>query len=261
MRAVFGVACAGALAACTLLNSLDGYDEPYPPDGGGGTDAPLDSVAEASVDAGDAGALAFCQTQDATFCDDFERTDLKGDWSGFNLENDIHIDAGVLVTHIASTAKAETGAKLRRTLGTGDHIVYEYDLVLLELPDSGSLQINNLYVLYAGTERAFVCLLADSFGFKAAEQIFPNGNAGTFTPHEFKRVPQLGQKTHVRFELSLSTTSSSVIISFDGDTVYSGTLNAFFRPGTFEVNAGVDYAAGKTSGLEFTVDNVVVHGP
>ena len=256
-------ALAVMLASCTLITSLDGLsgDPSDTPAADAGPDATTSDEAgrDATSEAGDAGT--FCEGRDATFCDDFERSTLIGLWENVDTSTggEIRLEDGHVVVTMTAGLPSGSNATLGKTFPSVSHVIYGYELTVRQLPDSGSHQINNLYV-HQGANTAFVSLLADVDGIKAAEQVFPNGAAGAFKGRGLVRMPVIGKKVSVVFDLDMPAGGTPVYtITFDGDPVYSGALDpSFFKTGSIDVKAGTDYVQAPTSGLVYEVDDVFV---
>lgn len=271
----------GATVACSLASLADlssGGD-----DAGAGPVAEAGPVADSSsdtrsrIDGGlDAPADAppdgtFCEVLRPvpTFCDDFERTNVQGTWDALNTT------AGSAVTLAASTRgtgkelltsiSLTTGgpasaADLDRSFPQSDELSISYALRVDGPPSQGQQQLMNVFVtIPSNGDRYTVSIFASTSGIVLAEQTFPGGGAagGVFLQHPLAQG--LPFNVWTRVELLLRTTAPKrLLLKVGGEVAFDAAPDAFLRPGTIDLSAGIHYTAPPTGPLSVRVDDLVV---
>jgi hypothetical protein len=213
------LACAPALAACSLLLGEGFTDTSTPttndsggttdgPSGGDGTTNPTGEGGNPQTDASlfDGGTTAVCASDAAgVFCDDFERSDPKGNWSsmGVNDGGILVIDKSGGVSRLKSAITAVEGAgQLSKDFAvTPKRMRIEVSLEIETLPSTGSgyiagvLMLNppQLVYLYAhGGGVFFVEQLTDGINYTQAPLAIT-----LKTPHRIAVDVTFGGKTFV----------------------------------------------------------------
>lgn len=183
----------GLVIACTTFSA---EDVPL-----GGSDAAPVEAADAAADAAPveaAVAAPFCDTLKATptFCDDFERATVRGDWTHQELA------AGGTVALVPSTrdggrelrasiplleAGVASSARLVTSFLQTDEITLAYALRLDTPPGQVAQQLMNVNVMIPASGGDFYAayLFANSSGVTLVEQTYPSGSGtgGVFAPH------------------------------------------------------------------------------
>ncbi len=263
----------GATAGCSLsLSGFTGGDETDggaheagaeaqtpPPPPGAPPPPPSDGGAEADA--------SFCATVDATFCDDFERTDAAADlWNGPYTSTN-----ATLVT-----APGPTGLELRAavplvTSGTEvqqshvDHafpkaqrLRYAYDLLIDAVPAvPDAPQIMDIRLQIDAQQFMTVYLFIRQSGVSLIEQTFPSTGTGQFIEHALDPPVPIGSRARVELEMHLAQ-PSRLTLRVGGVIAYDAAANAFAVPSPFGVGAGITYGTPPNGPLSVHVDNVVV---
>lgn len=186
------IACAPALAACSLLLG-EGFSDPnvQPPNDSGtsSTDAPAnggDGAPNPNQDGGrttdeslptfDGGKLA-CPDASGVFCDDFERDDVKGSWEAVGITDGgsmtIVEPAGGSRRLEAAISAAGASAQLTRdfTTITPTRIHIELTLDIQTLPSQGAVYLAGVMMLNAGNSPSLIYLYVHGGGAFFVEQI------------------------------------------------------------------------------------------
>lgn len=257
----------GLVIACTTFSA---EDVPL----GGSDAAPVEAPDAAPVEAAVEAAVAapFCDTLKATptFCDDFERATVRGDWTNQELA------AGGTVALVPSTrdggrelqasiplleAGVFSSARLVTSFLQTDEITLSYALRLDAPPGQFAQQLMNVNVMIppSGGDFYAAYLFANSSGVTLVEQTFPSGSGtgGVFAPHPLARSIKYG--TWLRIDMLVKTTTPTRLRLFvDGAAAYDGAADPFLRPGTFVVSGGIQNTNQPSGALSVRVDDLYV---
>jgi hypothetical protein len=271
-RAIFGVGAAVAALACTWIDPLDDISGPKPTAGAG--DAAGDAVADAATDVVTERAppVPFCDTQDASFCEDFDLgTDLPGArWSGQSLFQgtlsiaslvDAPSPPNVLV---ASVTVVDSGANIKAAeykvfdvVPAEVHLEHDWRL------DSPPAQDTKLSVLLLGTYELELLLGSDTIGLMECY----TGGTPPCVPMPYEPMPHTANPwRHVRIDFQKGTDggAGSVALSVDGTSLFKGVPGqtgdaaADFAGGKLTLSVGIFYT-DSTERIEYAFDNVVLN--
>jgi hypothetical protein len=279
------LAAASVLAACTLTTSLEGLSSGGAVvDGGGpgpgeaatgaesgsgdtGVDAPM-PIDSGTTDGGP--SVPFCQTvvPAPAFCDDFERSDLKGTW-----DTEVLGAGGVLAIE-PSTRTAQghelhatipffTGggisqAHLSRNLSVASAVTLSYALRIDSAPPQGAQQAMNVRIVVEG-DFASTYLLIHPDAVSFVEQTFPQdaSTMSVFIEHPLAHPVLFGTWQRITVTTTLGA-SPRHTVSIDGVVAYDAPADPFFRTGLPEIVAGIDYSVAPTGPLSVRVDDLYV---
>jgi hypothetical protein len=280
LRVVAGAGLAlVAFAACSLMTSFSGLSSGDPADASSpatdASDAPsvaVDGGADGRAD-GAAPAQPYCDTVSPKpdFCDDFERSDVQGAWSppGTSGGGAIELAASTRGSgrELHATIPVFGGggvssAQVERVFGDRSEIFASYALRVDALPGTSSQQLMSVGVVVPASNGDFcsIYVFVRPQGISLVEQTFPGGAGagGAFAEHSLAAAP-IVPGTWQRVDLLLKLSSPATLrLVVDGVVAHEGTPNAFCRPGTVTLSAGVHYSDAPSGPLSARVDDLYV---
>jgi hypothetical protein len=230
--------------------------------GAANTENPADAAStDAAGTASDGGAEAtsFCASLDAkpTFCDDFERSTLLGEWDGPSMS-----DGGLLAIEPATLTRA--GRALHTTLpsiGSGvgqatlwkrlspvNGIEWRFAMRIDALPSGDGFQLNVISVYPGGSKFVNAGLLVKPDGVVYFEYSEPSLNEYPLT------APIVAGRVSV---IDINLTPTHATVKVDGAQAYDGA--SLFVAGQPVVNAGINYVHGTTGSLSVFIDDLAVY--
>ena len=95
-------------------------------------------------------------------------------------------------------------------------------------------------------------------GFTLVEETFPGGmGGGAFVQNPLSTPVLFG--TWQRIDMTLTLASPPrLVLAVDGKVAFDALADAFYRPGTVSVNAGVHYTSTPSGPLSLRVDDLYV---
>lgn len=265
-KALFATAAALLSVACTWLDPLDDIDQSAKPDAGF-ADATVAAGADASADA-DAARSAFCASQDASFCEDFdEGTEVQGPrWTTTLLDQgtvsraapgDAPSPPNVLV---ASVHALDLNGPIKACLSR------DFDVVPEEV------HLDHYVRLSAGPADATVKLSVLSFGEYELELVLTAGNIGLkecYAPMgcvdpPYVPLPPRGQGGWMHVQIALQKGqdggSGSIELRIDGKLLHQrapASEAEGLRTGKLSLAVGIFYT-GTSEPIEYAFDDVLL---
>jgi hypothetical protein len=262
------LACAAiaAIAGC-LFPSLDALSGGPDASSEGGSDVGAPDVVT------DGGAVAFCASVDATFCEDFDDSNLTtfAKWDSTEILEGgslTRVDAGlsppnaVAITYDPTSASGQLPEELSIDVkGTTGHIHLVYDLIIDELDTtSGSrLTIAELEITSNGNLLGIREEIEPS-GIACFGAVYPNDGGSTFPLISPRLALGANVWHHVDVVVDLTKSPAQGGFAFDGTQQVSNVdiVGATFGPGALTIVGGVYYATQPTSGWKLRIDNIAV---
>jgi hypothetical protein len=242
--------------ACTWIDPVDDISQPAHGDAGTDADAGADAASEAAP---------FCDTHDASFCDDFDHgTDVQGAWSRKVIEQgaisraartDAPSPPNVLVATVnASDLSTGIKAHLQKDFDVvPDEVHLEHDYRMDSPPTDGGVKLS---VITLGGYELEVMVIADRIGLKECYS-----EAGCVEPPYVPYPTDGGAWTHVRvdFVKGQDGGAGSIALTFNGTLLHSRAPAATqdIVDGGLQLSVGI-YYAGTTDPVEYAFDNVAL---
>jgi hypothetical protein len=270
VAAAFASGCACALTACSLLLG-EGFTDP---ESGTSGDSSADATSaadgsttdtnandasgndgRADADAGAAGDGS-CPSAAVSFCDDFNRTDVKGDWPTMQLTTG---GALSLVPGDPSGKRLETGISalgahaylLRKTsfVPTKFHMAASIDFGTL--PQAGAVYMFGVSMWpTAGTAPSLAYVYAESSGIYFVQQI----TDGTGYQRDAIPIASDGNEHRIVMDVVLG---GQAVVTVDGNAVVNRATAGFLVADPIECALGADSIDGTGNGFTFHADDFV----
>jgi len=260
-------AIAGVVAAapaCSLLVSTSDLSATQiPADGGAGDALRPDDGGQQDTDGSDA---SWCPVG-ALICDDFERTTPLGGWDNALLDRGgtqeiVHGTpfGRALAVAVPAGSSGYARAALQRTKREqiGDFFTYRSRLRVNALPDTGGVNLNEMYFHRADSQRASVFFALRSGAIALFEQDCSPGcskqqsyDLGSFS---------IGEWHDVVVRVDFSVKPSRLTAEIDGTVVHSNESAVDLPPGAVEITAGISFTTTPHGGASVHVDRVAVEG-
>lgn len=267
-----GGVAASLVLACSLT-SLDGFSDGKVADASA-TDVLTDATPTdgAPNDAGDGSpATSFCTSlaPAPTFCDDFERVDLRGAWDKVNVSGGatLVLQASTRskgVELFGSVALANSGgeynAELTKSFVTASEIRMSFAFETDAVPSINAVQTPSIYVTSGISNDAFaVYLMTRTTGITIVEQSYPGGGGGgIFDEHSLSPAVVFGTRQRIEIETKLAA-PPQLTVRVDGAIAYLGAANAALKPGLATAAVGIHYGERPGGPLSVHVDDVAVY--
>lgn len=278
MRTWWLLAGSAVVAGCLLVTDLDGLQadgdladaapatdrgEPAPPDA---VSPPADGGSDATVDAP---AIPFCQRTDATFCDDYERLTVLGDWTMLQQVPDASVSIvaapgggrELLGYSVGGEVGPLPAAYLQYTTGSSvTYLAWEANVRFDEFP-TGARNIMQLVFKNQPTYSALLLSMNDAnSGFAVLTQrrladggisTQPLGVAAKIGPGESRRV-------RMSVEQSGPGVDPRFVVSIDGQISVDTVLGTDELLGAIEVRQGINFAMPPATDWSVRYDDTTI---
>jgi hypothetical protein len=261
-----------AAAGCTLLTKLDGLSDGDVSDAATDGaladaspvgDATADGVApsDADTDAADSGPGDPCAG--ATFCDQFDRTAVQGQWGSAYTDNGGALELDTMTF---------TSAPKSLAMAVPDQVNVHAQLTSVDYPNTGharvafalktpapnrDMSLIRLQLSESGTGRYGVLdLFSLPTGLVVSEQVFPNAaGVGYSNTKVVGFRPGMWQRWTI--ELDARSAPTRIVVTLDGAEIIRKALNNTFNRSPFNVLLGAFYAvAGPPQSVSY--DDVAI---
>ncbi|HEY8073496.1 MAG TPA: LamG-like jellyroll fold domain-containing protein [Labilithrix sp.] len=256
-RAAAFVLASCALGSCSL--ALDGFTDSGDAAPDATREAAIDvAVVDAPNDAADASApdadaaVDFCMG--ATFCDQFERADVQGQWESFFASPDAsgaitsaRARSGASAFRVALPAAGNSGAALRSQLAMSSRVTLTCFLFFDQVPDR---DINVCETQYQyGARTNYVYFIVSQGTLQAVELEFVSGTQTYFKSHADTPIIT-GRWTELVVDVDLANVRATW--TYDGTPMATNTpLDRAFAPAQPLLTVGTSYS---TAGTAFVFD-------
>lgn len=268
------------MAGCSLTTNLDGFAEPFPPDGGipvvppsdaSFVDSPTSIADGGGGDSGEAGLpVDFCQSLGGAylFCDDFSRDRLMGEWNNRTTSNaTLSILPTFSLAYDSAVNVTGTGYLEKSFTSTPTKIVQTYKVRVTSLPPTNDgtrfTALNELNIgSITSPNRVFVTL-NEIAGTARIEYGDYDTDHYDFYEASIGTMP-LGSFETFTITVNLNDKTVSATTSFVGTPVnvpLADSAKTRLMPAAFRARCGPSYANAAPQAWHIELDDYVLTTP